>query len=243
MDNKNLKFKSAKLIFLHLFPGIIISFTCTLFMFIFHKYEFPNDMAIYVSDVVILAPLELGLLIYFAKSKTGTYNIWTQIHYLEKSKIKEYLIFISIMALWALWVNALLTPFEAAVRDKLFSFIPTEYILGNYNIALFTNEKILVTGIFGLFANGIVAPLVEELYFRGYLLSNIDLPPLKSSLVSAILFSVYHFYTPWYFVSRVLMTVPLYYLVIKKRNIRYSILAHIIANAITMISFLLQVLG
>lgn len=239
MDNKSFKIKPAKLIFLHLFPGVVILFACTLFMLFLNKNDFPNDMTIYLSDVVVLAPLELGLLLYFAKSRTGTYNIWTQIQYLEKSKIKEYLIFIPIMAIWALCINALLTPIESELRDKLLFFIPSEYILGNYNIALFTNKKIMITGIFGLLANGVVAPLVEELYFRGYLLSNIDLPPLKSSFLSAVLFSVYHFYSPWYFLSRVLMTVPLYYWVIKKRNIRYSILAHSIANIITTISFLL----
>ena len=242
MDNKKLKHKSAQLIFLHLFPGIVILIAFIMFIPFFNKKQFPSDMAIYLADIVILTPLELGLLLYFARYKTGKYSIRTQIQYLDKSEIKKYLIFIPIMAIWALLINAILNPFEVEIRNKLFSFVPTEYILGNYNIALFTNEKILLTGIFGLLANGIIAPIVEEIYFRGYLLAHINLSPLKSSFISAILFSAYHFYSPWYFLSRVLMTAPLYYWVIKKRNIKYSILAHIIANVITSIGFLLQAL-
>lgn len=243
MDNKELKHKSAKLIFLHLFPGIIILIAFTMFIPIFINNKYPNDMAIYLADVVVLAPLELGVLLYIVRYNTGTFSIRTKIQYLEKSEIKEYIIFIPIMAIWALLINAILNPFEVEIRDRLFSFVPIEYVLGKYNIALFTNGKILLTGIFGLLANGVVAPIVEEIYFRGYLLTHINLPPLKSSFVSAILFSAYHFYSPWYFLSRVLMTVPLYYWVIKKRNIRYSILAHIIANVITSIGLLLQALN
>lgn len=146
------------------------------------------------------------------------------------------------MAVWALVISMLLSPIETMIRDSVFSFIPAKYILGNYDISFYSQEKLLLTGVLGLAANGIIAPLFEELYFRGYLLPRINLSPLKSAALNAALFSLYHFYSPWCFLSRVLMMVPLYYWVIKKRNIRFSILAHIISNALTSISFLLSIL-
>ena len=51
-----------------------------------------------------------------------------------------------------------------------------------------------------------------------------------AAVVDAILFSHYHFFSPWYFFSRVLMMVPLYYLAMKKKNIKFSIIAHTVAN-------------
>lgn len=232
----------AESILLHLFPGIVIALFYIMLVPAVEKNGFPNDFALYITDIIALVSAELGLLMYIAKRKTGTYNIKSQIPLLEKSSLREYLVFIPLMAVWALVISMLLSPIETMIRDSVFSFIPAKYILGNYDISFYSQEKLLLTGVLGLAANGIIAPLFEELYFRGYLLPRINLSPLKSAVLNAVLFSLYHFYSPWCFLSRVLMMVPLYYWVIKKRNIRFSIFAHIISNVLTSISFLLSVL-
>lgn len=242
MNTKLEKHTLKASILLHLYPGAIIVLVYIVLVLIVEQHGMPNDFAMYITDFIGLVPVELGILLYVTKRKTKTYNIKSQIPLLEHAKVKEYLIFIPIMAIWALLISALLNPIESMIKESFFSFIPVKYIMGSYNISLFTKDKLLITGIIGLIANGIVAPLFEELYFRGYLLPRINLSPFKSVLLNAVLFSVYHFYSPWYFFSRVLMMIPLYYWVIRKKNIRFSILAHMISNMITSISFLLSVL-
>lgn len=224
---------------LHLFPGIIMVMVDIAIVPFIMRYGFPNILGYYFVDILALVPIQLGILLYVTKRKTGTYRISSQLPYLEKSSIKEYLIFIPIVAVWAIAVNEVLTPIEINLRDTVFSFIPTKYMIGNYDISAFSNDKIIITSLLGLLLNGFTAPIMEEMYFRGYLLPRINLSPNKAIVASAVLFSLYHFYSPWYFFSRVLMMIPIYYWVVKKKNIRFSIITHIIANSVTSLSMLL----
>ena len=129
---------------------------------------------------------------------------------------------------------------ENYFRDTVFSCIPQEFMIGKYDVGLFDSEKIVILSLVSLITNGFLAPIVEEFYFRGYLLPRINLSPNKAVIASAVLFSLYHFFSPWYFLSRVFMMIPLYYWVVKKKNIRFSIISHIIANTITSLSMLLN---
>jgi membrane protease YdiL (CAAX protease family) len=226
-------------IILHLFPGIIMVMVDFLLVPLIMGYGVPNDLAYNADTVLALVPIQLGILLYVTKQNTGTYKIASQLPYLEKSSLKEYLIFIPLMAIWAIAVNDVLTPLEINFRDTVFTFIPTKYFIGNYDLSSFSNGKIILTSLVCLLLNGFTAPIMEEVYFRGYLLPRINLSQNKAILLNAALFSLYHFFTPWHFFSRLLMTIPLYYWVVKKRNIRFSIVAHIIANSVTSLSMLL----
>ena len=45
--------------------------------------------------------------------------------------------------------------------------------------------------------NGVIGPVVEELYFRGFLLPRMERLGRWAPLVNATLFSIYHFWSPW----------------------------------------------
>jgi len=243
MLKKFTKHTLYKSIILHLFPGVFIATITFAFTPFFLNHGFTNDMANLMAIVFALVPIELGVIIYVTKKKTGTYKIITQLPYLKKSSIKKYFIFIPIMAVWATLINKVLSPFEYGLRDTFFSFIPPEYMLGIHDISVISHDKFVIIFLASLFLNGFIAPLVEEIYFRGYLLPRIDLPQNKAIIANAVLFSLYHFFSPWHFLSRVLMMIPLYYWVMKTKNIRFSIIAHVIANSITSLSMLFILLN
>jgi membrane protease YdiL (CAAX protease family) len=184
----------------------------------------------------------MGLLLFVAKKTTKSYNILKLIPFQEKSKFVEYLLFIMILIMWALGVNAVLTPFELGLRDGLFAFVPDNFAIRNIDFSATPKNLLIFAACFAIFSNGFVAPITEELYFRGYLLPRINLSPVMAVITSAVLFSLYHFYSPWYFFSRILMMIPLYYLVMKRKNIRFSIMAHVIANTFASVSVLLEIL-
>ncbi|MGG5329414.1 CPBP family intramembrane glutamic endopeptidase [Enterococcus sp. AZ163] len=242
MDKQIEKYSTLKLLVLHLVPGVMITFMYAILVPYVLSEGFPNDFAMSITDIMGVMLLEIGYLLYITKKETRTYNIKTQLFYLEKTRVKEYFIFLLIVSVWALDISMLLGPIEELIKNSFFSFVPTEYIMGSYHVYDFSKDKVMMTAVIGIIANGIIAPISEELYFRGYLLPHIQLTDFKSALLSSVLFSAYHFYSPWYFFSRVLMMIPLYYWVIKRRNIRFSIFAHLIANMITSTVFLTHVL-
>jgi membrane protease YdiL (CAAX protease family) len=47
-----------------------------------------------------------------------------------------------------------------------------------------------------------------------------------------VLFSIYHFFSPWENLIRIAASYPLVYIVWKKRDIRYGIFVHIVVNTI-----------
>lgn len=238
MTNTVPKHTALQTVLLHLAPGILFAPVNFLLMPWVTQYGFPNDLACDITTLCATVPVLFGILFYAARRETGAYHITALIPYLQKSRLKDYLVFIPILAVWAVLVSILLTPFEEHVRDTLFSFLPAQFMLDKYDPAAFSRGKLIFASLTGLIFNGVVAPVTEELYFRGYLLARIHLSPMKAVLANTVLFSLYHVFTPWYFLSRVLMMIPLYYWVMKKKNIRFSIAAHMIANCITSLSLM-----
>lgn len=84
--------------------------------------------------------------------------------------------------------------------------------------------------------DGIANPIVEEMYFRGYLLPRISRLGLWAPLLNAMLFSLAHYWQPASIPQIFLLVLPLYYLVWWKRNIYISIAVHCTANLIGVIA-------
>ena len=74
--------------------------------------------------------------------------------------------------------------------------------------------------------------MVEELYFRGYLLPRMPLSDTLAPVLHSALFALYHIWTPWMVVSRTIGVLPLIYVVRSKRNIYVGITAHCLANTL-----------
>ena len=234
---------TIKTIFLHLFPGIV-NLSVMLLLLRLTEYLGSFSLAIpYFMVVISIVPLQMGYLFYIAKKTKGTYKITKIIPYQNNSKFVEYLIFIVIISSWAILVSRTFESFEIIIRDRIFAFVPNIIALRNIDLTLFSKNELLFTAIFGIFANGLLAPITEELYFRGYLLPRINLSLKWAVLLNASLFSLYHFFSPWLFFSRLFMMMPIYYWTVKRKNIRFALSAHLIANLYTNIRMLILILS
>ena len=83
--------------------------------------------------------------------------------------------------------------------------------------------------------DGIAGPVVEEMYFRGYLLPRISRLGAWAPLVNTVLFSLYHFFTPWLNVGRIIGLLPMVYAAWWKKSIYVSMAVHVLGNAIPML--------
>jgi len=235
------KHTKIQTILLHLIPGLFNLLAIILLMQFTTRLGNTDSSRLLAGELMILisiVPIQIGILLRVTKKTTKTYNILKLIPFQEKAK----LLFVVIMIVWVLGVSTILTTIEHGFRDSLFSFVPDSFSMRTVNYIATPKDLLIFTASLAIFTNGIVAPVTEELYFRGYLLPRINLSPFKSVIISAVLFSIYHFFSPWYFFSRVLMMIPLYYWVMRRKNIIFSIIAHTIANVFTSVSFLLEIL-
>ena len=127
--------------------------------------------------------------------------------------------------------------------DNFFSWMPgfffDDYLLTNLH--KYTPSTLLAAGI--LFTVSIsVGGAVEELYFRGYLLPRSTSLGKWAPAVNALLFSLYHFWSPWENVVRLLALTPFITIVWWKRNVYLAVLVHFTINLFSGISLLALIL-
>jgi membrane protease YdiL (CAAX protease family) len=96
----------------------------------------------------------------------------------------------------------------------------------------------MVTLVLNLVLNGFITPVVEELYFKGYLLPRMQVWGKWAFVINAFLFSLYHFWQPYIYLTLLLSLLPMTYTVWKTKDLRLGILAHCLLNLIgALLSF------
>ncbi len=111
------------------------------------------------------------------------------------------------------------------------------------NVAAYSSGAWVVNLIVYAVMNVFVGPFVEELYFRGYLLPRMSQMGRRAPLVNSVLFSLYHFWSPWSLLTRVVGVTPLAYAVWWKRNIYLGMAVHMLLNGLSTTFLIVTVAG
>jgi membrane protease YdiL (CAAX protease family) len=135
--------------------------------------------------------------------------------------------------------------FEPSIINALFGWLPDWFVrpVDIDRIGEYTREAWLVTLALYLVLNGFVGPIVEELYFRGYLLPRMEWMGRWAPLVNVSLFSLYHFWSPWQIVGRILGFGPTVYAVRWKENIYLGMVVHCTLNTLGVVLLSGLILG
>lgn len=244
---------ALKSILLHLVPGIFI----LIGIFLFSIPVFPTLLGIdtamgpmvgfLLSALIILVPIQISILLYEGKRLNGKISLKGVIGYTEKSPIKQYAIFVPILLFYCVFWFVIIAPFvNEFMINTLFWWYPQEF-----NFQNIFRDPVVVAGyqgvLFGLILyiiiGCILAPFVEELYFRGYLLPRMeDYAKNWAPVINAVLFSLYHFFSPWENPIRIVALIPMVYVVWRKKDIRFGILVHVILNTFGGIIMLISLL-
>lgn len=99
----------------------------------------------------------------------------------------------------------------------------------------YAKDILIKTYIMAAIMGTIIGPLVEELYFRGYLLPRMKYAGKWAPILHSFLFALYHVFTPWMIVTRTIGMLPLVY-TIRKKNIKVGIAIHILINSIDIVA-------
>ena len=123
---------------------------------------------------------------------------------------------------------------------KIFDFVPDWFRLDKVNISEISHLKITI--ILCVLINGFLGPIVEEIYFRGYLLPRMEVFGKLAPLINTIIFSIYHFFTPWQNLTRIIGITPMVYSVWKNKDIKIGIIAHCLCNTLGNIGMVMLIL-
>ena len=231
------KHSTARSVILHLLPGILAG--C--FFFLVRQpvvnLGYPSIVALILAYALILIPVELGYLLYQGKKKTGRFTLQGIISYRHPIPWWQYLVWVFVIFIAVGAIITLLKPVDAFLQAKLFFWMPDI----NYGLdGSFSRTTLIVTYSLVFIFVAILTPLVEELYFRGYLM-----PRMKGKfapLLHSFLFAAQHVLEPWMMLTRTLGFLPILFGV-KKKNIYIGMIVHIlcnITNVITGIAFIVK---
>ena len=217
----------GKCLFLHLAPGIANIAAILLGLATFWNPSLPPELIFSVfTNLFVLIPVQLGYLYYLAKKRHNPgWSLEGIVVYNQPVSWSRYFI----------WVPAILAPTVIifATLEPITHWLET--FIGVSVFAKYQMTGVSEVAGIVLFASivltGILAPITEELYFRGYLLPRMPsqfgrLKPAAHSL----LFSIYHFDTPWMIPVRTLGILPLIYTTIHTHSVRPGIIAHCLIN-------------
>ena len=223
----------SRLITLHLLPGALTTLFYVMLAPGLEAAGYPALLAILLAALLVGVPIELGVLLWEAKRKNESFSLQGIVLFREPIPRWQYLVIPVLLLLWGFVISGLVFPVDNLLGQALFSWLPDWFFfLSPEQLSTYSQPALRLTFVAGLLVNGFVAPIVEELYFRGYLLPRLARFGRWAPFLNALLFSLYHFWTPWQNLSRILLLLPIVYVTWWKRNIYLAILTHCALNLI-----------
>ncbi|MBB5917021.1 hypothetical protein BJY24_005933 [Nocardia transvalensis] len=218
-------------VLLHLAPGALI---VAAYLLIGEPFAdaigYPHFAGWAVALCTVLLPILAGLL-WLGYRRNGRPALHGVLHYTGRPVARRRLVAMVVpLILWMIILGYALAPVNTFFLDHLFTWLPYADAGSNGTNAYlhgYSHATTLTTMLTCLPLTGFALPLIEELYFRGFLLPRIAHLGRRAPVLNTVLFSLYHLWSPWAFVSRVLFTFPGYWLAWRHRDIRISIGMHV----------------
>jgi uncharacterized protein len=218
---------------LHLLPGILIGTVFFLLAPIVERNGLPSFWAFGIADLVVLLPFVFGLLFYEGYKRNGRLSLDGVVLYREPIPWWQYLIYVPI-AFFASALVPLLAPVSNFIYDRLFSWWPAMYNLSP-DLGAYSQSTVIAALLFNFLTVSLIAPITEEIYFRGYLLPRLSRFGFWAVPIHTTLFALFHVWTPWMAVARAIGVIPFAFVVQRKRNIYIGMIAHILINTLDVL--------
>jgi membrane protease YdiL (CAAX protease family) len=227
-------------ILLHLLPGVLLLGFFVMAVPFVENLGLPLRFAAMLGVFLVLIPVELGILFYEGKKRNGRFSLRGIIVYRERIPLWQYFLWVPLLVVWSSICALILSPLGDFLIKKVFSWLPAWFI---YSDNSGYSRIILIVMVTAYGIANVSAAIVEELYFRGYLMPRLSRLKGWAPFVNTVLFALQHFLTPWQQPFIILGVLPQAYVVSKKRNIYLGIMAHSLLNLLSTILLIGSVFG
>lgn len=245
-NNKVEQHSLVKSLLLHLMPGFVISMIYIILVPSMNKLGIPPFLVLMILVLVLLIPFELGYIFYQAKKKNGSFSLEGIVVFRQPMPVWQVVVMSLLLLAWGYFVSLIVfRPLEKPIINTFFSWVPDVYFFETFvnHLDQYAKSVLIITSIVGILLNGLFGPIVEELYFRGFLLPRISRFGRWAPLLHTVLFALYHFFTPWQNLLRILAFLPISYSVWWKKNIYLGMIVHCLMNLIGSIMMLVAILN
>ena len=226
-------------------PTAVLSLS---YLLLGHFCNIPHILLFCILGTFTLVPMELGMILSASKKEHGTYSLQSAFAGQETYTVWKMLgiafVFFGIAGLLSVLVAPIENQIFAAARSNVLGHLPTGFDWTDFeHLKSFSRPILILTCVYYGIFNALIAPITEELFFRGYLTSHYKKQSSMTPILIAVLFSLYHFWRPFNNVFRILSFMPVGYVAYKKKNLYISIYFHCLCNLFSVVGFVLTVLG
>ncbi len=229
------------LLLMHLIPGACIGLFYLLVAPWATHVGFPAQIALLLAFLCVNIPFEMGYLFALGKRRNGTFSLRGIVLYTQQMPRWQYAAFLIPFLIYAIAMLIVLLPVNSFLTVRVFNWLPA-YMLPQVGKQALTAAT-LITALLTLVLDGIVNPIVEEMYFRGYLLPRLTRLGWLAPVVNTLLFTLGHIWQPYNYPFIFLTVLPMVLVVFWKRNIRFSMLTHYTANTLGAVLTLIALLA
>ena len=227
----NSRFPTLSVAVLHFVPAIAVFGFYLVAARVLASWGAPQTAALLLAFLVVGMPLQLTIMKRYATA-AGKGSIRDAIAFRQPQPV--WLTIALVIAAFALVAGMLATiPFDrisTGLAERVFWWVPTA--ARPASAVTGAGAFVMATLILQIVIDGIVNPIVEELYFRGFLLPRLSHLGWRAPLFSAALFTLAHLWQPHNYITIFAMVLPLTYITWWRRNIYVQMIAHCLANTI-----------
>jgi len=225
----------------HLLPGVVILVVAIVFVPVAKAAGFPPIVGLLVGMLFGLS-IQLGYLLWLGWKRNGRLSLARVVVYRHRLPRWQYPLYAVATVAWGAFVTFAATPLESAILKTVFGWVPAGFSATTAadaaSYSTYPRTILLITFGSLILINGVAAPIVEELYFRGYLMPRISRFRWKTPILEDVLFALYHIWQPWAYVIILLTMISYIAPVFRKRNIYIGVWAHMSLNLLGNIAFL-----
>ncbi len=212
----------------HFYMGVLITAFYVVITPRFVENGYPGLGALLFVELFVLMPLVIVHLLMVARKLDQSWSLGNVILYRTPIGKKSFLLWyvVGLLAIFGTYIP--LYPVGIFVRSELFAWLPAWYFDPGYG----TTDFGLLATLFlvGILIDGIIAPTLEEVFFRGYLLPRMAYLKRWAPVVNGTFFGLYHFWQPHNLVALIVVGIILSYTVWKTRNVYLGIALHCTIN-------------
>jgi membrane protease YdiL (CAAX protease family) len=231
-SNSHTSISTTLLIALHLLPGLIFAGFFFVLSRAFIQNGYTGYLALLISIPICLAPIELGVMLFWSLRFTGRRAMMEAVVYRRQGTAVEYILLPPLLFICWAGLSIPMSPIYQYIETHLAIFLPSwttqeALVRGLAGVSQF---QLSVTLGLGVILSGFVAPIIEELYFRGFLLPRMEHWGWMAPVVNSLLFGIYHFYFPGNVPGIFVTWLPISYVVMRTQNWRIGAVVHSLIN-------------
>lgn len=237
------QYSVGKLLLLHLLPGLLATALYLMIASALVSHGISPLFGLVFCLTFVLVIFEGGHLCLLGYRRNGRLSLEGIVLYRTPLPRKKVFFTVVLLTLLAILTLTLTAPLDALLIKTAFRWLPSWFFYGDLSqYRRLDRSTLQLLCVLRLLLDGFVLPVIEEFYFRGYLLPKMERFGKMAPVWNHLLFSLYHFWQP-YNLPTLLTLFPMTWTAWKKQSLAISLWTHISLNLLGSILFYMMLMS